>query len=103
MGSLGPLLGSVDETLSGALETSRQKMQHQVESLHGKFVHAVSRRNETIERHLDSICNSLFPGKKLQERVLNISSFIARYGLDVIPRLQEKLSIDTHEHQVVDL
>jgi uncharacterized protein YllA (UPF0747 family) len=101
--TLRPLLSAVDETLAGALDTSRQKMHHQVESLHGKYVHAVARRNEVIERHLDTICNSLFPAKKLQERVLNISSFVARYGFEIIPRLQERLSLDTSEHQVVEL
>jgi uncharacterized protein YllA (UPF0747 family) len=101
--SLRPLLGAVDETLIGALETSRQKVLHQLESLHSKYVYAVSRRNETLERHLDAMCNSLFPEKKQQERVLNISSFIARYGLEIVPRLLDSLSLDTREHQVVEL
>ena len=74
-----------------------------MESLHGKYVHAVSRRNELMERHLEAICNSLSPEKKQQERVLNVSSFIARYGVGMIPRLLESLSLDTREHQVVEL
>ena len=101
--SLGPMLAAVDETLTGALETARQKVLHQLESLHSKYVHAVSRRNETLERHLDAMCNSLFPEKKQQERVLNISSFIARYGPGMIPRLLDSLSLDTREHQVVPI
>ena len=101
--SLRPQLSAVDETLAGALETSRQKVMHQLESLHNKYVNAVSRRNELIERYLDLVCNSLFPEKKQQERVLNISSFIARYGMGTIPRLVEGLSLDTREHQVVQL
>jgi len=101
--TLKPMLSAVDETLVGALETSRQKVLHQLESLYSKYVHAVSRRNETLERHLDALCNSLFPEKKQQERVLNISSFIARYGLGVIPRLVDSLSLDSREHQVVEL
>ena len=101
--SLKPVLGAVDETLIGALDTSRQKVLHQLESLHGKYVNAVSRRNETIERHVDTMSNALFPGKHQQERMLNITSFIARYGLGVIPRLIEGLSLDTREHQVVEL
>jgi uncharacterized protein YllA (UPF0747 family) len=101
--ALRPLLSAVDETLVGALETSRQKVLHQLESLHSKYVHAVSRRNETVERHLDAMCNSLFPEKKQQERLLNVGSFIARYGLGMIPRLLDSLSLDTREHQVVEL
>jgi uncharacterized protein YllA (UPF0747 family) len=101
--SLKPVLGTVDETLLGALDTSRQKVLHQLESLHGKYIHAVSRQNETIERHIEAMSNSLFPEKKQQERVLNVTSFIARYGLEVIPRLSRSLSLDTREHQVVEL
>jgi uncharacterized protein YllA (UPF0747 family) len=103
LASLSPLLTAVDETLGGALETSRQKVKHQLESLHSKYVNAVSRRNELIERHLDSVCNSLFPEKKQQERVINVSSFVARYGSEIVSRLMDSLSLDTREHQVVEL
>jgi uncharacterized protein YllA (UPF0747 family) len=103
LNGLRPLLGAVDETLNGALDTSRQKILHQVESLHSKYVGAVSRRNKIIERHLDSMCNALFPEKKPQERVVNICSYVARYGLGILPRLIECLSIDTRDHQVVRL
>ena len=101
--SLAPLLTAVDETLAGALDTSRQKVKHQLESLHSKYINAVSRRNDLIERHLDSVCNSLFPEKKQQERVINISSLFARYGSEIVPRLMDILSLDTREHQVVEL
>jgi uncharacterized protein YllA (UPF0747 family) len=101
--SLRPLLDSVDSTLIGALDTSRQKVLHQIEALKGKYVNAVARRDETIERHLDAISNSLFPEKKPQERVVNVLSFLARYGRPFLPRLMEQLSIDTNEHQVVEI
>jgi uncharacterized protein YllA (UPF0747 family) len=101
--SLRPALNAVDATLDGALDTSRQKIMHQVEALRTKFVNAEARRDETLERHLETIANSLFPEKKLQERVLNITSFLARYGLGFISRLQESVSLDSREHQVVDI
>jgi hypothetical protein len=56
-----------------------------------------------LERHLESIANSVFPDKKLQERVLNISSFLARYGMGLIGRLEEALSLDSREHQVIEI
>jgi len=101
--SLRPALTAVDATLDGALDTSRQKIMHQVEALRTKFVNAEARRNETLERHLETIANSLFPEKKLQERVLNVTSFLGRYGLGFISRLQESLSLDSREHQVIDI
>jgi len=101
--SLRPALDAVDSTLVGALDTARQKILHQVETLRTKFVNAEARRNETLERHLDTIGNSLFPEKKLQERVLNITSFLVRYGLAFLPRLEETLSLDSRAHQVVEI
>src|SRR5438093_2764888 len=65
--SLRPALEAVDATLVGALDTSLSKAAHQVETLRTKYVSAAAKRNETVERHLESIANSLFPDKKLQE------------------------------------
>jgi bacillithiol synthase len=101
--SLRPSLNAVDATLAGALDNSRQKVLHQVEALRTKFVNAEARRNETLERHLDSLTNSLFPEKKLQERVINITSFVVRYGLGFIRRLEDELDLDSREHQVIEI
>lgn len=101
--SLRPVLNAVDPTLAGALDTSRQKVLHQVEALRTKFVNAEARRDETLERHLDAIVNSLFPEKKLQERVVNVTSFLVRYGLGFVSRLEEALHLDSREHQVIEI
>jgi uncharacterized protein YllA (UPF0747 family) len=101
--SLRPALTAVDATLGGALDTSHQKVLHQMETLRTKFVNAEARRNETLERQLEAIANSLFPEKRLQERVLNISSFLVRYGLSILPRLEQGLDLDSREHQVIDI
>ena len=55
MESLRSVLGTVDPTLLGALDTSRHKMLHQVETLRTKYVNAATKRNETVERHLESL------------------------------------------------
>ena len=101
--SLRPALNAVDSTLAAALDNSRQKVLHQVEALRTKFVNAEARRNETLERHLDAVMNSLFPDKKLQERVININSFLVRYGLGLIHRLEEVLDLSSTEHQVIEI
>jgi uncharacterized protein YllA (UPF0747 family) len=103
MDALGPVLKGVDPTLLGSLETSQQKMVHQLEGLRTKFLNAESRRNEVLERQLDALGNSLFPDKKPQERVINVTSFIGRYGLGLIGRLLEQLSVETNLHQVVEI
>lgn len=101
--SLRPTLNAVDPTLLGALDNSREKVMHQVETLRTKFVNAEARRNETLERQLEALVNSIFPEKKLQERVVNVSSFLARYGLRFITRLESELDLDSREHQVIHI
>ncbi len=101
--SVRPAIKAVDPTLEGAVDTSRQKMLHQVEGLRTKFINAEARRNETLERHLDTMANSLFPEKKLQERVINVTSFLARYGLNFAARLEAELTLDPTEHQIIEI
>lgn len=100
---LRPALNAVDPTLIGALENSRQKVMHQIEGLRTKYVNAEAKRNETLEKHIEAITNSLYPEKKLQERVINITSFLVRYGPGVIGSLERALDLDSREHQLVEI
>jgi uncharacterized protein YllA (UPF0747 family) len=101
--SLRPALNAVDATLAGALDNSRQKVLHQVETLRTKFVNAEARRNETLERQLEAVSNLLFPEKKLQERVINVTSFLVRYGLGFICLLEDAVDLDSREHQAIEI
>jgi len=101
--SLQGVLGSMDATLLGALETSRRKAIYQADSLRKRYVRAAARRDGILERQLDGIGNSLFPEKKLQERVLNVTSFLVHFGTGLIGRLDESLSLDSRNHQIVEI
>ena len=101
--SLRGTLGSMDPTLLGALETSTRKSMHQLESLRTRYINAATRRDEMLARHIDGISNSLFPERKFQERVLNVTSFLSRYGIGIIRSLDESLSLDSRQHQLVEI
>jgi len=103
MQSLRGILGSMDPTLLGALDTSMRKTVHQVESLRTRYINAASVRDEMLSRHLDGIGNSLFPDSKFQERMLNVTSFLSRYGTGLIRSLDESLSLDSTQHQLVEI
>ena len=100
---LRPALTGIDPTLAGALDNSRQKMMHQVESLQTRFVNAETRRNEVLDRHLNTFTNRLFPEKRLQERVVNVTSFLVRYGLGLVSLLDERMELGISSHQIVEL
>jgi uncharacterized protein YllA (UPF0747 family) len=101
--SLRGILGSMDPTLQGALNTSTRKSLYQVESLRTRFINAAARRDEMLARHLDGIGNSLFPDRKFQERMLNVTSFLSRNGTGLIRSLDESLSLDSTKHQLVEI
>jgi hypothetical protein len=43
------------------------------------------------------------PEKKLQERIINVTSFIVRYGLNFVVRLLDELTLDSKDHQVLEI
>ena len=98
----GPIK-AVDQTLAGALETAKQKMRHQIETLETKFINAEARRHDVMEKQLDLIGHALFPEKKLQERVINVTSFLVRYGPQFLIHLERELDLDVAAHQVVEI
>ncbi len=100
--SLRPLLEGVEPTLGGALDNALRKVRHQLDSLETRFVNASIRRDAVVERHLAGISSRLFPGRRLQERVVNVTSFLARYGLDFVGTLDRLLELDGSVHQVVE-
>jgi len=101
--SLRGILGSMDPTLLGALDTSMRKSLHQLESLRARYIYAATRQDEMLARHVDGIGNSLFPDRKFQERILNVTSFLSRYGIRMIRSLDESLSLDSRQHQLVEI
>jgi uncharacterized protein YllA (UPF0747 family) len=100
---LGPLLEGADTTLVGALEHSIQKMTGQIDGLRSRFIAAETRRNRLLERQLASLEQRLFPEKKLQERAVNVTSFLVRYGMNLMTLIDERLALDGSVHQVVEL
>jgi uncharacterized protein YllA (UPF0747 family) len=101
--SLQGILNSMDATLLGALETSRRKAIYQANSLRKRYINAAARRDGVLERQLDAIGNALFPEKKLQERLLNVTSFLVHSGAGLIRRLDETLELDSRTHQIVEI
>ena len=100
---LRPLVEGMDQTLGGALNNALRKMRYQVDRLEMRFVNAEVHRNQTLERQLTTVSNRLFPAGKLQERAVNATSFLVRYGMGLVGMLDQILELDGTIHQVVEL
>jgi bacillithiol biosynthesis cysteine-adding enzyme BshC len=96
-------LEKLDRTLVDAAETSRSKMQHQLEKLHAQAARAEAQKGELVTRHADQLSSSLYPEKGLQERGIGAVYFLARYGHELLNQLFETIHSDCHDHQVIEL
>ncbi len=94
---------AVDPTLAAFLDKEQGKIFHQLEAIEKKIVQASKRQNETLQQQLEHAGNSLYPHQHLQERELNLTSFLCKYGKNLIKQLYEALDLSCFEHQIVKL
>jgi len=78
-------------------------MLYQFQKLSAKVARSHAGREEIVERHLARLTTALYPERGLQDRTINIFSFLAHYGMDLIPRLAERMRFPCRDHQVVYL
>ena len=96
-------LKRVDPTLADALEKGRRKINYQIDGLRTRFNRAQVARDEAVQRQLQHAADLLYPEKTLQERRLNITSFIARHGRYFVDWIFDAIELETTEHEIVYL
>lgn len=94
-------LNYIDPTLLGALESTSSKIAQALQVLREKALAAQKQRHDIALRQIAKISNSLYPGNNLQERELNIVTFMNKYGPDIVNRLFADIDIATTEHQIL--
>ena len=100
---LQPTVEATDKTLVGALANAKEKATQSLDLLAKKTMDAAVRANETVTRQMDKVTGSLYPNDELQERTLNVLTFLNKYGMEFLPAMAERISIDTSEHQVLPI
>ncbi len=96
-------LTRVDPTLAEALKSGREKIFYQLHNLRTRFVHNRGQRDETTKQQVERLFAVLYPNKNLQEREINSSYFLARYGYELIDRLYEEVEVGSRDHKLVYL
>lgn len=92
---------ALDSTLEGAARSTLSRMQHDLQTLHGKMISAAKRRDETLRRQFMHARALAFPGGHAQERTIGFVSFLNRYGPALVDRLDEELPLDLGRHWIV--
>jgi bacillithiol synthase len=92
---------ALDPTLEGAARSTLGRMQHDLQTLHGKMIQAAKRRDETLRRQFIRARALAFPNGHAQERTVGFISFLNEYGPALVERLDEALPLDMGRHWVV--
>jgi bacillithiol biosynthesis cysteine-adding enzyme BshC len=96
-------LRRVDPTLADALDKGRRKINYQIDGLRTRFNRSQVARDEAVHRQLQHAFDLLYPHKSLQERHINITSFIARHGHYFIDWVFDAIELETNDHSIVYL
>ena len=94
-------LATVDPTLVGAADTTRDRMLDSLTQLQGKIVQASKRKDDTLRRQFLRTQALVFPGGHPQERDLSVAFFVSRHGPALVDRLLDGLPHDANSHYLV--
>ena len=100
---LREVLLKVDSPLAEALKGGKANMLSNIHRLRATYVKNVSQRDEATRNQIERAFAVLYPNKGLQERELNISYFLARYGYGIIDEIYEALDLRERGHQLLNL
>lgn len=100
---LDQALSPTDPTLAENLANRRRKILYHIGALRTKFHHAQILRDETIHRRIEAAFAALVPHDALQERTLNVVTFLNAHGLYFIDWIYDAIDLDDKAHRVIYL
>ena len=103
MQQLVQAMPALDPTLEGAARSTLSRMQHDLQTLHGKIIQAAKRRDETLRRQFIHARALAFPNGHAQERTIGFVSFLNQYGPALVERLNDQLPLDLGRHWIVTI
>jgi bacillithiol biosynthesis cysteine-adding enzyme BshC len=100
---LGRDLIAIDKTLSDSLAKRREKIVHHINALKKKAKVAQLRSDQIASRRIRDAFTALLPNGQLQERVLNVNSFLNKYGENFIDWIYDSIDPEEKEHKIIYL
>jgi bacillithiol synthase len=103
MARLVEAIPAIDPTLEHTARSTLGRMQHDLQTLHGKMISAAKRRDETLRRQFTRTRALAFPDGHAQERTIGFISFLNLYGPSLIDRLEAELPLDLGSHWIITI
>ncbi|MBK9438933.1 MAG: bacillithiol biosynthesis cysteine-adding enzyme BshC [Chloracidobacterium sp.] len=96
-------LSQIDTTLAENLAKRRRKIIYHIGALRNKFYNVQVRKDAVIRQQIEGLFTALLPHKHLQERALNITYFLDRFGLNFIDWIYNAVDLDDRANRVIRL
>ena len=100
---LNKSLMKTEPTLSANLANRRKKILWHIGALRKKYHRAEMRNDEIARRRIESLFAALLPHNALQERALNLTTFLNLYGMNFIDWIYGAVKAEEKGHQILYL
>ena len=94
-------MGRLDAGLGRSAETAAGKIRYQMNRLRTLAANFQLQREASLGRHAEAICQALYPGGALQERVHGAAYYFARYGFELAEELSAQAGNPCPGHAAV--
>ncbi|MDH3890214.1 MAG: bacillithiol biosynthesis cysteine-adding enzyme BshC [candidate division Zixibacteria bacterium] len=92
-----------DPALKKSAEQTHGKIDFVLKNFESKVFAAHKKKSQQVRDRIYRLHRTLYPNRGLQERCLNISYFVSRYGMKFVSYLYNILDSEEKSHQLVDL
>lgn len=96
-------LDGASKAASGMAKKIEERMTEELDRLDVAILKDDEAQTEAVRKQVTRLCNTLFPFRKPQERVLSIFSFLFEYGWDLIPRIVKEIDVDSFGVKEIEL
>ena len=100
---LDQYVSKIDVTVAENLAKRRRKMIYHIAALRKKTLLAQVRKDEITYRQIENLFTSLLPQGGLQERTLNVFTYLNKFGPNFIEWLYQSIDLEDKDHRIVDL
>ncbi len=96
-------LDAKEPTLAANLANRRKKILWHIAALRGKYHRAEMSKNEVAANRLENLFAALLPHDALQERTLNVVTFLNSYGTNFIEWVYDAIESGEQDHRILFL
>jgi len=92
-----------DPSLKNFAKQIYGKIDFNLKAFEGKVFSSHKKKSQETRDRIYRLWKAVYPNRDLQERSMNITYFIARYGCGIIPFLYDKMDSEEKSHQIIKL